>query len=113
MLKKIKFALWVVTFVVASVASLSVVWSLVSGGLADAIRLFDLENVAAVVACLVLAGPVGFTALSLERITGDREAMRALMDFVVADRDDISPFMAQQAAGSRPKDESGGDGGTK
>lgn len=104
MLKKIKFALWVVTFVAASVASLSVVWSLLSGGLADAISLFDLENVAAVVACLVLTGPVGFMALSLERITGDRESMRALMD-LVADRD-------PGGGGSRAKDESGGDGGT-
>ena len=68
MLRKIKFLLWVVTFVAASVASLSVVWSLVSGGLADVIRIFDLEDVAVVVACLVLAGPVGFMALSLDAL---------------------------------------------
>ena len=103
-MKKIKFALWVVTFVAASVASLSVVWSLLSGGLADAISLFDLENVAAVVACLVLTGPVGFMALSLERITGDRESMRALMD--------LAATATQKAADRAREARSGGDGGT-
>lgn len=104
MLRKIKFGLWVVTFVASSVASLSVVWGLVSGGLSDVVGYFGLNAV--VVACLALAGPVCFAALSLERIAGDRKSVGAIMDLAAT----ATQKAADRARASATR--SGGDGGT-